>query len=217
MGDRRWGYAGLDDAEYAQFARSASSSPPRTVSGRSDPVVVITLDPDGVALADDWRARIDPSRLGGEVVLAAARAVAGRAVAPVAPAERPVPPPGIPDLTPWGGSFARLVEDASRDVARFSAAATALAGRVVERTSAGGHVRGTARHGTVTAVTVDPGWARSAPVRDVEAELLDVLAGLRRDAVPGSLRHGPSHPATTALQQLAGDPALVARLAGMTP
>ncbi|MEJ2862433.1 hypothetical protein [Actinomycetospora flava] len=213
MDDRRWGFAGLDDAEYAQFARSVSSARPSGVERRDD-VVVVTLDPDGVSLADDWRARIDPSRLGEEVVVAAARAVAGALAAPVFP---PAAPSGVPDLAPWGGSFARLVEDASRDVARFSAAATVAVGRVVERTSAGGHVRGAARHGTVTAVTVDAGWARSAHVRDVEAELLDVLAGLRREAVPEALKHGPSHPATVALQQLAGDPALVARLAGMAP
>lgn len=202
MDERRWGFAGLDDVEYEQFARSPAVGP--------RDLVAVSLDPVRVDLADDWRARIDPQRLGGEVVAACARAVFA---APVF--EPPATSTSTPDLAPWGGSFARLVEDASRDVARFSAAASQLSGRVV--TCASRHVEGSARHGMVIDVKVDVPWARGAPVRDVEAELTDVLARLRRDAVPEGMRQGPSAPATVALQQLSADPALVARLAGMAP
>ncbi|MEJ2887901.1 hypothetical protein [Actinomycetospora aeridis] len=213
MDDRRWGFAGLSDDEYAAFARRDADVP---APARGEPGEVVVVTADGVRLADDWRARIDPRRLGAEVVAAAGRAVSAELAAAVRdPVSSPAGGPA-PDLAPWGGSFARLVEDARRDVARFSAAASALQGRAVTRTSAGGHVAGSARHGVVTEVTVDPVWARGAHVRDLEAELTDVLVGLRRHAVPEAVSQGPTHPATVALRQLAGDPARVVRLAGMT-
>lgn len=219
MDDRRWGFAGLSDAEYEELAGRGTATTGHGRAERQDEVVVVALDPSGevvrVALADDWRARVDAGRLGAEVVAAHGRAVAQALAAP------PVPPPTgpsePPDLAPWGGSFRRLLAEASRDLARFSAATSALAGRVLTRTSAGRHVTGTARHGVVTEVTVEAVWARGAPVHEVERELFDVLAGLRRDLVPKGVRHGPAHPASVALGRLAADPALVARLSGMTP
>ncbi|WP_433783321.1 hypothetical protein ACQPX6_25125 [Actinomycetospora sp. CA-101289] len=217
MDERRWGFAGLSDAEYEELERAGPRGRARR---RQDEVVDVALDPAGevvcVSLADDWRARVDPGRLGSEVVAAHGRAV-GQVLAANLDLEAPTEPSGPPDLTPWNGSFRRLLAEASQDLARFSAATSALAGRVLTRTSAGRHVTGTARYGVVTEVTVDAAWARGASVPEVERELFDVLAGLRRDLVPEGVRHGPAHPASVALGQLAADPALVTRLAGMTP
>ncbi|MDD7966813.1 hypothetical protein [Actinomycetospora lemnae] len=217
MDERRWGCAGLSDEEFEQFAVSAPSRPAPVASRSRTDVVHVELDPVRVAVVQDWQATVDPRRLGGEVVVATGRAVAraleqSRHAPPTPPME-----PTAPDLAPWQGSLARLLAEARRDRDRYTAAAASLAHRVVMRRSAGGHVAGTAGGGVVTAVEVDVAWAGGAQVRDLEHELTDVLAGLRRDAVPEALRHAPSHPAAVALRQLAADPALLVRAAGMRP
>lgn len=217
MDERRWGFAGLSDEEFEQFALSAPARRSPTAPASPTDVVHVELDPVRVALAEDRRSTIDPRRLGFEVVVATGRAVA-RALeqglhAPAIPSAEPM----SPDLAPWQGSLERLLAEARRDRDRYAAAAASLTHRVVTRTSAGRHVTGTARGGVVTAVEVDVAWAADAQVRDLEHELTDVLAGLRRDAVPAALRRAPSHPASVALRQLGADPALLVRAAGMRP
>ncbi|MHC1560587.1 hypothetical protein ACR9E3_16645 [Actinomycetospora sp. C-140] len=210
MDERRWGFAGLDDAEFAEFARTG---PPPVPPARSSEVVVVTLGPDGeledVTVADDWRESVDPCRLGAEVVAAAGRAVRRRLEENLRAAPPPTPS-GAPDLTPWQGSLERLLADVTRDLARRSAPPRAP--RATTRASTRQHVTATAHHGVVTDVTVDITWARGASAREIEIEVGEALSG-RHDAA----RTSPAHPATVALQQLAADPARLVRLAGMRP
>lgn len=225
MDGRRWGFAALSDEEFDQFTRTAptasTASPvaPPSPRGADDPVVDVTVGPAGeveaVSLADRWRDAVDPAELGREVVGAVgrgiARALADASTAPPAPAAASEPV----DLGPWGGSFRRLLEEARRDAERYASAAAALRRQDTSATSAARHITGTARHGVVTEVGVDPAWARAAPAREIEGELLEVLAELGRRAVPASMRGGPAHPAAEALGCLAADPAALARAAGM--
>ncbi|GLZ46977.1 hypothetical protein Acsp06_31620 [Actinomycetospora sp. NBRC 106375] len=211
MDERRWGFAGLDDAEFAEFARSGPPTVPPPA--RPSEIVVVTLGPAGqlenVAVADDWRESVDPRRLGAEVVAAAGRAVARRLEENLRAAPPPAPS-GVPDLAPWRGSLERLLADVARDVAHVSEATRVP--RVATRASAAHHVTATAHHGVVTDVTVDITWARGASARGIEIEVGEVLAG-----VCGAADARPMHPATVALQQLAADPERLVRLAGMRP
>ncbi len=221
MDERRWGFAGLSDAEYEQFVRGGggASAPaaraPRPVVGAR--IVEVRVDDagdvEGVTLAADWAARLDPHRLGAEV-LAAMNAAAADVLARGVDATEPAPPRD--DAPPWTGSLAELTAAARDDVTRYTAALQAARQRVVEATSPPGHVTARAQGGWIVAVDVDVAWARTARRPAVEAELTDALRAARAQAWPAVLRHGPCAPATRALQALSADPERLLRVAGVT-
>ncbi|MEJ2859011.1 MULTISPECIES: YbaB/EbfC family nucleoid-associated protein [unclassified Saccharothrix] len=170
----------------------------------------VTLDPD-------WRAALDPRRLGAAVVEAAndgtVRALAGQADRTRA-TPAPTAPPTDEPITPAAAQ--RLLDAVHADLDAFTRGLAEVVDRDVTVTSRGGHVRGTARTGRVLDLSVDPHWARRARDSEIASELLDVLATLHARSTPNGPASGPRSAAISELTALLSDPETLLRRLGLT-
>lgn len=226
MGDRRWGFEGLDDREYEEISGRRPDRQPteseNAVSGQdADHVVTVHVTPTGevasVRLATGWKQAVDPRALGTSALTAANAATAAAMVAQVHRIdEQPPPAPAAQDVdrTPLTRQdVGRLLEAVTADLEQFTRQIAEIAGRRVSAESAGRHVRGTAQRGQVLEVSVDPGWAARSRTSEIESELVEVLRELRRRSTPGELAQGPQSSAIAELTALTADPAtLLSRL-----
>ncbi|MGH3980609.1 MAG: hypothetical protein ACRDRZ_16695 [Pseudonocardiaceae bacterium] len=229
MGDRRWGFEGLDDREYEEISgrRSARqpTEPGETVSGQ-DPDSVVTVQATltgevaSVRLAIGWKQAVDPRALGASVLAAAnAATVAAMAIQlDQIEEQQPAPAAHHVDMTPLTRQdVGRLLDAVTADLEEFTRQAAEIIDRPVSAESAGRHVNGTAQRGQVLQVSVDPGWASRSRASEIEGELVDVLGQLRRRSTPGDLAQGPHSSAIAELTALASDPATLLSRIGLGP
>lgn len=220
MGDRRWGFEGLDDSEYAEITGRRPPQPrvaEETVSGQdADRVVTVhvthTADIASVDVATGWQHTVAPHELGSRVSAAANAATAAAMIARMHEIDERPPPAAAdhdPQRTPLTRQdVTRLLDAAATDLAHFVRRAGEVADRRASAESAGRHVSGTAQRGHVLEVSVDAGWVARSRTSEIELELEDVLRQLRRRSTPpGELAHGPQSSAVAELNALGADPA----------
>ncbi|MGH4013095.1 MAG: hypothetical protein ACRDSL_04030 [Pseudonocardiaceae bacterium] len=229
MGDRRWGFEGLDDEEYEEISgrRPARqpAEPEETVSGQdADRVVTVQVTLTGavvsVRLATGWKQAVDPRALGAGVLAAANAATVAAMATQLDQIEQQPPAPAAQhrDTTPLTRQdIGRLLDAVMADLEEFTRRAAEVIDRPVSAESAGRHVSGTAQRGQVLQVSVDPGWASRSRASEIEGELVDVLGRLRRRSTPGDLAQGPRSSAIAELTALASDPATLLSRIGLGP
>ncbi|MFJ6676412.1 hypothetical protein ACIQMJ_35370 [Actinosynnema sp. NPDC091369] len=188
-------------------------------------VVTVTVDDSAdvlsVALAAQWKQAVDPRALGSAVTsamnAATMQALAKQVERPVtgAPPASPVPPQDGSRITL--AEATRLMDAVTADLERFKRQVAEVVERPVTAESRGGHVRGTAHGGQVLDIAVDPAWAHTARISELEQELLEVLRALRVRSAPADLAQGPQSPAIAELTALVSDPNTLLRRVGLLP
>ena len=234
MNDLRWGFEEGDEwdevvpARERQAATDTTGTTEELFGQDPDGAVTVVVGPDAAVLEvrvdPDWRRSVDP-RAFGPCVVAAANNATMQALAwqvenaPVAPpVAPPVPSPAAVDETPLTrNDIRRLLDAVTADVDRVAGQVTALAQRRVSVTSAGRRLTATAQRGQVVDVTADANWAASARPGEIESEVFDVLARLRRDSDPGQLTGALQTSAIAELNALASDPQTLLRRIGLLP
>jgi len=196
-------------------------------------VVSVVVDRGGlvtdVVIAAKWRDKVRPRDLGAALCAAANQALAGRLSDQLEHLEletefRPV---ARPDARDAGGDpdgavaralqaeVAELLVAFDRDVVTYQRELSAATNATVDARSRKGTVEVTVGHGRVIAVTVDPGWAKSATRTGLRAEALGAFtaAGERLATVDPT---AVTMPATLArLARLAADPPALSKELGL--
>jgi DNA-binding protein YbaB len=220
----RWGFELDDDELYddmpASVQQDERAGEAATLTGQdADGVVTVTVTDDGdpvsVALADDWKKKVDPRRLQQHVTeavtTATARALEARmdSTDVTEPGPLPVQSSGYGRLTTH--DLQRLVDAATADIGRLTQLAAERRQPASAR-SRGGHVRVSGVGRRVDQVAVDSNWAWGARTSEITSELTDALTAFTAQAPSGDLPRG------TALDQLTAlvaDPTRMLRRLGM--
>lgn len=226
----RWGFFDDDqDGEAGDEHQEPTPEASQTLWG-SDTYSVVSIGVTDMAhvvsarLSPDWKASVDPRSLHASV-REASTAATMRALEkqiehtdmdgsshPASELQRHRGGQANPDQSPvTKEDVLRLLEEASRDLERYTREASAVADRSINAQSAGGHVSMSARRQQVHEVTIDSRWAASARYTEIESELLDVLRRLDDQASLAPLANEPRSKAISELMNLASDPQALAR------
>ncbi|WP_258343148.1 hypothetical protein [Saccharopolyspora gregorii] len=179
-----------------------------------------------VALAADWKRRVDPRRLSTHVVAAANEATLRAATVQAERTPVDTPASAARSAEEAGGIAAsddpitkddamQLISAVSADLDAFQQRLGATVGSTASAESSGGHVRGTARQGQLLELVVDATWCSSARNAEIEGELAQTLESLRHRTSPPELAGGPDSPAISQLFALASDPQRLLRRLGL--
>ena len=225
MNDQRWGFEEGDEwDEVAPTPEATASEVVDELYGQDpDGAVTVVVAPDAavqeVRVDPDWRRSVDPRALNQSVMVAANNATM-RALAwqvEASQAGQPVEPAAVARVqeeTPLTkADVRRLLAAVSVELEQVSARLPAL-DRPVAVTSSGRHVTATSLRGQVVDVTVTANWAASARAAEIEAELFDVLARLRRESTPEPFTAAQGS-AIAELNALASDPQALLRRIGL--
>lgn len=226
MNDQRWGFEEGDEwDEVAPTPEPTASEVVDELLGQDpDGAVTVVVAPDAAVLEvrvdPDWRRSVDPRALNQSVMVAANNATM-RALAwqvKTSEAGQPVEPAAVAreqaEETPLTkADVRRLLDAVAGELEHVSAQLPAL-DRPVAVTSSGRHVTATSLRGQVVEVTVAANWAASARAAEIEAELFDVLARLRRESTPERFT-APQGSAIAELNALASDPQALLRRIGL--
>lgn len=213
-----------------------TSGPPagRTPPPDPEPADVVTgTDPDGaitvtvtpeaeivsVALAEDWKRRVDPRSLHLAVVTAANAATMSalgrklemadpRAAAPRTAAQHDESPLSRQDVT-------RLLDAVTADLDAFTRQLSEAVDQPVTAESPGRNISGSAQRGQILRLAIDPAWASAARDAEIEVEVKAVLTELQAKSTPQDLAGGPRSPAIDELNALASDPQRLLRRLGL--
>ncbi|MGW4113158.1 hypothetical protein ACWEFJ_19995 [Actinosynnema sp. NPDC004786] len=223
----RFGFEDADeeDQRAGPAPEEPESSQELLVGRDADNVVTVVVDDmaevESVTIAAQWRQSVDPRVLGSAITQAAnaatMAALAKQVERPAEPSpQREAPAPRSDErITP--DQALRLMDAVSADLGRFTQRMAEVVDRPLTVESRGGHVRGTIHRGQVLGMEIDPSWAHSARVTEMQQESLEVLRNLRARSVPADLAQGPQSPAISELTALVSDPNTLLRRVGLLP
>lgn len=186
--------------------------------------VTNTGEIQSVKLAADWKSRTDARRLSAHVVSAANVATMAAASAQAEMVQdgsagkrngAEANETSLDDTPITAAEAMQLIDSVSAELEVFQRQILAAVESQVTAESGGRHVQGAARQGQVVEISVDLGWCSSARNAEIEGEIADVLANLRRKSAPEELVNGPQSPAISKLQALASDPQKLLRRLGL--